>query len=471
MDIQFATQSYISDTLPLSAQRCVNFYAEAQPRGAKSPVAVFGCPGIETFATLGTGPVRGMRVFDNVLHVLSGGTFYRVDEDKTVTALGGTIAGTDIVSIDDNGTDIAIVNGSNGFLYNATLGFRLITDPDFQAANTVSFIDSFLAFDQAGTNKWFISGASDAASYNALAFGSAETRSDDVLAVGNHLQIVYVFGTETTELFGNTGAANFPFQRIPGGTIDRGIAGPHAKTAEDQAIYILGNDRIAYRVSGTTLARISTHALEKHWERFSTVADLNCFSYTFGGHKFIVFNFVAANETWVYDIATRLWHERSSRDENLHALGRWCGNCSANAYGKTFIGSQFSGKIGYIDDRIYTEFGNQIVGELVSPPLHAAGKRMFMPWFELDVENGVGLTSGQGSDPQIMLSISDDGARTFSSQEPWRSMGKIGEYGDAFQLRWDRLGSFYQRAIKVTVSDPVRRCIIAARAPELSVGL
>jgi hypothetical protein len=79
---------------------------------------------------------------------------------------------------------------------------------------------------------------------------------------------------------------------------------------------------------------------------------------------------------------------------------------------------------GFSTRATFTEFGNVIQAELISPPIHGDGKRVFMPWFELDVETGVGLASGQGDDPQIMLSISDDGGRTWSDQEPWRTMGR-----------------------------------------------
>jgi hypothetical protein len=46
-------------------------------------------------------------------------------------------------------------------------------------------------------------------------------------------------------------------------------------------------------------------------------------------------------------------------------------------------------------------------------------------------------------------------------------MGKIGEYGK--RLRWLRLGQSRNRVMKVTISDPVPRTIIANDA-DLRVG-
>ena len=91
-----------------------------------------------------------------------------------------------------------------------------------------------------------------------------------------------------------------------------------------------------------------------------------------------------------------------------------------------------------------------------------------MPLFELDVESGVGLTSGQGSDPQIMLDWSDDGGHSFGPLQPWRSIGKIGAY--RARLRWRRMGQFRERIIRMQISDPVKRVVIAANA-EFRIGL
>lgn len=87
--VLFAVQSYRSRSLPLSAQRLVNFFAEQAPRDAKSPVVVMGTPGIKAFSpTVGNGPIRGMHVMEDVLYVLSGNVFYSISELGVAIALG-----------------------------------------------------------------------------------------------------------------------------------------------------------------------------------------------------------------------------------------------------------------------------------------------------------------------------------------------------------------------------------------------
>ena len=60
--------------------------------------------------------------------------------------------------------------------------------------------------------------------------------------------------------------------------------------------------------------------------------------------------------------------------------------------------------------------------------------------------------SALGVDPQVMLSLSNDGGKTFGP-EMWRSMGKRGEY--LTRVRWNRLGAARRRVFEVAVTDPV----------------
>jgi hypothetical protein len=168
MKIQFATNSYKSQSLPISAQRVVNMYAERQPPDAKTDVAVFGCPGIVPFATCGAGPVRGMHKMGGVSMSSRVQRLYSVTTAGVATDIGGSISGTAPVSMDDNGTQLVITNGTNGYLYSTTLGFVLITDTDFNAAETVQFFDQRFYFDWKNTTSSSVPILLDGTSYNAL---------------------------------------------------------------------------------------------------------------------------------------------------------------------------------------------------------------------------------------------------------------------------------------------------------------
>jgi hypothetical protein len=446
----------------------INAYAEREPQDAKSPVAIFGAPGVTQFATCGTGPVRGMEFMNGVLYVVSGTTLYSVDEDGTATALGGAVTGSKIVCMTNNGTQILILNGDFGYIYSEANGFQIITSSNFHASSQGTFFDTYFVMAWDGTNKWFISGSLDGTSYSGTDFASAEVSPDWVLAVVNQQENLLIFGQTTIETWYDAGSVNFPFQRIDGGTVERGCAAALTPIKEDNSVFFLGNDLIFYRLDGVLPKRISTHAIEDAWQKYDVVSDAYCFSYTFNGHKFITLTFPSANATWVYDISTGLWHERISWNEYNVSYGRWRVSTAKQAYGRTVVGDAYSGSVGYLDGTVATEFGNQFRVEMVTPIIHDDRKRVFVSRFELDVEQGMGATTGQGADPLIMLSWSDDGGRVFNSPQLFHSIGKLGEY--RARVFWRRLGQTRNRVWKVSISDPVPRVIISAHA-DLAVGM
>ena len=58
-----------------------------------------------------------------------------------------------------------------------------------------------------------------------------------------------------------------------------------------------------------------------------------------------------------------------------------------------------------------------------------------------------------GADPQVVLRLSNDGSRTWITEQA-RSMGKTGEY--LKRVRWNRLGTARNRVFEVVIADPVR---------------
>jgi hypothetical protein len=88
-----------------------------------------------------------------------------------------------------------------------------------------------------------------------------------------------------------------------------------------------------------------------------------------------------------------------------------------------------------------------------TPHLSDEHIRLFFVGLQLDLEAGVGITTGQGEDPQVMLQWSDNGGHTWSN-EHWVSAGRIGAY--TRRAIWRRLGYGRDRVFRVTVSDPCR---------------
>jgi hypothetical protein len=94
-----------------------------------------------------------------------------------------------------------------------------------------------------------------------------------------------------------------------------------------------------------------------------------------------------------------------------------------------------------------------------TPPIHDEDRWIFHRSMQVDLEAGVGLVQGQGSNPQVMVRWSDDGGRTWSA-EHWVSAGKLGQY----QARaiWRNLGRSRDRVYEIVVTDPVSWNMIGA---------
>jgi hypothetical protein len=154
-----------------------------------------------------------------------------------------------------------------------------------------------------------------------------------------------------------------------------------------------------------------------------------------------------------------MWHERESWDENNIPLGRWRGNCAAEVYNKILIGDYANGTIWNLDWDAYSEGGNTMQMLAHSSPVHADKLPVFIGRLELDMEAGVGLDTGQGIAPEVRLRWSKDGARKWSSLQPPRSIGKIGD--TISRQRWISLGRAYQWVFELAITDPVKRVLIA----------
>ena len=425
--------------------------------GFSIPVATIGAGG--AVATLGT---------------LAGGSGYQFG---TVALVGSGIGGADIVGMSDNGFQLCIVSGQAraGWVLDtnpqsATYGFRQITDPNFYPANTVSFFDGYFVFDRIGTNEFFVSNLYDGTSYNGLLFASAESQPDFVTGTVQNLQLLFIICQTHLELWYDAGNAppTFPFQRYTGSGISYGSVSPHTIIKQDGAVFFLGSDKIFYRLQSTIPIRTSTHAIEHIIAEDPDITQAYCFTYVLEGHKLVVLQLPASSRTLVFDISTNRWHERESWDANNNSLGSWRASTAVRAFNGTYLGDAINATVNLLDWTMYTELGNTIRGLAYSIPYNQDRKRLFVSRFELDIQAGVGTASGAGSNPQIMLSWSVDGANTFKPLQFWRSMGEIGQF--LMRLRWLRMGSGRQFVFCISITDPVPRVIIGASA-DISIGM
>lgn len=546
--------------------RMINLFPEIVPEAGKEPAWLQRAPGLRLLTTFPTGPIRGMWQYGSYGYVVAGTKLYRLDTDWSYSELG-TVLGSDPVNMVDNGTQLFIAAGANGYIYNdtelelscnttsgspnittadtsqlwvglpvsgsgipsgATISsitnattfvisanatatatgvtltisplFSQITDPDFPGAVGVGFLDGYFVFNEPNSQRFWVTASYNGLDIDALDFASAEGSPDDLVTLIVDHREVWLFGVNTVEVWYNAGLPDFPLARIQGAFNEIGCLAAYSVAKLDNGLFWLGRDArgngIVYRSKGYSGERVSTHAVEWQIQQYDTLSDAVAYTYQQDGHSFYVLNFPTADRTWVYDVATGVWHERAGWENNEFTRHR--GNCQMNYNNEIVIGDYVAGGIYAYDLSVYSEAGSVqkwLRSWRALPTGQNDLKRTTQHSLQLDCEAGVGVSGddflyldglylitedgdrllteddnylvAQGSidpgvNPLVMLRWSDDGGHTWSN-EHWKSMGRIGQYG--YRTIWRRLGmtlKLRDRVYEISGTEPVKIAIMGA---------
>jgi hypothetical protein len=383
----------------------------------------------------------------------------------------GIPGGTTIVSVNYNaGTFTMSANATTspaGETITATLpAFMQIVDPAFLPASRVAFIEGWLIFNQVGTRTFFTNApvpytVGFAGSFYAL----KDSSTDNIVTLFENARELWLIGERTSELWYNSGGANFAFSRIPGVGPHIGCSATHSITRLGTSLMWLGkNEQGENIVVGTnqyTWDTISTIAINKAISSYPFVSDAIGYGYQEQGHGFYVLTFPTADVTWVFDGSTKMWHQRLSYDPNTGVYHRHRSNCFVNFADLRLVGDYTTGQIHQMDRAFYTDAGNPIRCQRRTPHVWSREdrKRVFQSSLQVEFTPGVGLQVGQGVNPQAMLRWSNDGGFTWSS-EHWATIGAAGATKN--RAMWRRLGRARDRVFELNYSDPTARDIVGA---------
>jgi hypothetical protein len=437
--------AYVARSINAADNRMVNLFPEVIPEGGKEAAFLNRAPGLNFLQTVGTGPIRGLwahQTNGSDFFVVSGNGFYKLTGLNATPTLLGAVAGTGPVSIADNGTQLFIAANGPSYIYNeVTNVFAQITDPDFAGAVTVAYLDGYFVFNQPNSQIIWVTQLLDGTSVDPLDFASAEGSPDGVVGlIADHREL-WVFGTDSVEVWYDSGAADFPLQRIQGAFNEIGCVSAYTIAKMDNGLFWLGTDArgqgIVYRANGYTGVRISTHAIEYAIAQYGNISDAIAYTYQQEGHAFYVLTFPSGNATWVYDVATQAWHERAGFDNGEFMRHR--SNCQCNFGGNIIVGDFENGNIYTFDLDVYADNGD-IQKWLRSWRALPTGqnnlKRTAQHSLQLDCETGVGLNlypayDSENIDTESGLDLVAEYVQTFLATQSGDTLTT--EAGDGFE--------------------------------------
>ena len=451
--------SYQDRSRPLSSQETRNLYQELIDAG-KDQYVIKSFPGQNNLGSASSGEDRGQHQMNEIAYRVIDNTLYEVSKLGVHTDRGA-IPGTDRCIFADDGVNMFIVaDGTVSQYSNSTLSVTPITDSDITGALSVAFINNQFAYTFPLLTVFSVVGdGSDATSLNGV---GAESNPDKLVRDYNFSQVLYRFGKRSCEPWYNSGVGTPPFDRLEGQIINIGLQATHSVANSRDFIYWLGSDNQVYAARGGQERVISPAAISGEIQGYIRTDDAFGEVFTIDDLTIYVLTFPSADKTWalIEKLGVNGWFELSEGIDG----GMYNAGSILEVYNKVLIGDRSNGNLNELDFNTYDQAGEpwqrrRVMGSINGDKLGQKGHRVQMSRMEFILETGVGLVTGQGENPKIMLEASYDGGKSWSTGT-WMKIGRLGQTN--IKAEWYSMKSFYDMIVRLTTSDPVAFNIYSA---------
>lgn len=446
----------------VTAQRRVNVLYEIKQDGDKQKLVFRGTPGTTLFADNSNilGGIRGMHNFvsKSLMYVIINNQLIEINTAGVSTNRGAINPGFNVVGMEDNGTQLIILDGTNGWIFTPGPNtLATIASANFpQTAKTVCFDGGYFLVETPTVNGQFQKSALyDGTTWSSTDLGLFSSSSNQlrrVFAIGG---VVLLMGSLYIEPWQNVGGSGFPYAPLKQYATPYGLAAVWSVAPVEDSFAFLGQNQQGhvsiFLMQGYTPNRISTQDIDNIINQFSTVSDAVAFGYVNEGHVVYQITFPTAGRTFNYDNTSGAWGESQT---GVGTVGRHFCNLGIGFNGQFYCGDYQAGRVYQLVSEVYTDNGQTIPRLLQTRHIFSDNNILGLDELFLDIETGVGLQSGQGSNPQIMLQVSKDNGRTFGI-ERWVSFGEVGQYKDHRAI-WRRLGSGRDFVFRFQMTDPVK---------------
>lgn len=456
MELSFGNGQYKSVAPVASSQEAINFRPNyVQTESGTTQVFLTMTEGILEVAQSLTDEInRGAIPFLGLPYWVQGNTFYRLD--RTAVSGGGynyslvdlgEITGNGPVSMAINPTQICIVvPDGDAYIYTVDDGLELIDDDEFLGPSKgVIFVNGhFIYWTEDIT---FSSAINDGTTFNGIDFVEAEALPDKIVACYPFNNNIMVFGADIIERFQYTADdVGFPFTRIEGAYIQKGLIAQFAVVETDDTLIWLGGSTnelpMVWQSDGNTAWQISTPAIDDFIQNYvgqfdvfetayfttysiesSTIACLNI------GVSSLCFDTVASKVAESY-----IWHVRQTDINDEPAP--WHVRSIIKVWNQLMTGDSFTNSIGILSNDVFEESGVTQIRVWSSANTYNNGDPIFIERVEVVVDAEV---PNYTDDFLLSLDTSGDAGETWDG-EMHRSVGLPGERAE--RVVWDRLGRF-----------------------------
>ena len=451
----------VGKSVTVTAQQRSNCYVEISKEADKSQITLYRRSGLDLFDSFGDTPVRGALELGDFNYVVHRGTFWEQNNSGVKVNRGSLLTSAGLVSIACDGNTIQIVDGQYSYVYNTTTQvFTQTVSVNYVPGVTNAWIDGYFITDRRGsTNKtehnryaWSLDGIT----YSALNFNSASASYDKIQRVYADNRQLVLFGEVTTEFHNNTGNLDLPFTRTASN--EWGLAAVMSVAKINASVIFLGQNRMGKTqvmvLNGYSPQIVSTPEMSAVIDSYGNVSNAVGRSSMEAGHPFYYLTFPSVGKTWLFDADTALWQLVTSGLTE----SQYRGLISNNYLGRTLVYDYANGNVYQENPLSYTDNGDSIVVEVTSRHLFSENL-IGLGRLWIDMETGVGLATGQGSNPLVMLRISKDGGFTYPIERT-ASIGAIGKYKQ--RPYFNRVCLSRDCVLKVRITDPVKVVIVGA---------
>jgi hypothetical protein len=233
--------------------------------------------------------------------------------------------------------------------------------------------------------------------FDPLYFAAKSGYPDQIAGITAQNRNLWIIGgQQTSEIWFDAGAADFPFQIMPGPFIEHGTISIYSIANMGGSTFWLAQDLggTAFVVEGSNFAalRISTWAIEQAIASYPILTNAIGFCYSQAGHAFYWLKFPSQGVDWVYDLTTKLWHERQWLSPTCDPEGHRA-FCAIYAYGVNICGDRLTGQLYQLDLLNPTDAGQPIERRRGFPHLMHDGARQSYPKFTADMQAGTVVTT------------------------------------------------------------------------------